>query len=117
MTEAAHTPGPWTVELGDQTRTSEIWAGDMIVADVHGHVTNGSHADAHLIGAAPELLAELIICRHDLARMLGELRQSVTVPGTETILDEEDETLCEFEESRVARLDALIAKAKGEAAP
>ena len=60
MTEAAaHTPGPWTIELGDQTRTSEIWAGDMIVADVHGHVTRGSHADARLIAAAPELLEAL----------------------------------------------------------
>ncbi len=63
-------------------------------------------------GVAGELLAELIICRNDLARQAAELRQSVTVPGTETILDEEDETLCEFEESRIARLDALIARAQ-----
>lgn len=49
-----HTPGPWTAELGDQTRTSEVWAGDMIVADVHGHVTRGCHADARLIAAAPD---------------------------------------------------------------
>lgn len=62
-----------------------------------------------------ELLAELVTCRHDLARQAAELRQSVTVPGTDVILDEEDETLCEFEESRIVRLDALIAKAKEEA--
>jgi hypothetical protein len=63
---------------------------------------------------AHELLTELITCRNDLARQAAELRQSVTVPGTETIPDEEDATLCEFEESRIARLDALIARAKGE---
>lgn len=74
-----------------------------------------SEADKRLIEAAPELLQELIILRNDLARQAAELRQSVTIPGTETILEEEDETLCEFEESRIARLDALIAKAKGEA--
>jgi hypothetical protein len=58
-----------------------------------------------------ELIDELTICRHDLARLAAELRQSVTVPGAETILDEDDEALCQFEESRVARLDALIARA------
>lgn len=60
-----------------------------------------------------ELLAELITCRHDLARMLGELRQSVTVPDTGAIPDQDDEALCLFEEARIERLDALIAKAKG----
>lgn len=63
---------------------------------------------------ATELLTELITCRHDLARMLGELRQSVTVPETDVIPDEDDDALCEFEESRIARLDALIARARGQ---
>lgn len=67
MTEAAHTPGPWTADLGDHTRTSEIWAGEMLVADVHGHVTQGSHADTRLIAAAPELLASLADLLNDPA--------------------------------------------------
>lgn len=116
--QATHTPAPWSADLGDNTRSSEIWAGDVIVADIHTHVVGdpkGSHADAHLIAVAPELLKELITCRHDLARMLGELRQCVTVPDTDSIPDEDDQALCQFEESRIARLDALIAKAQGAA--
>ena len=72
-------------------------------------------ANARVMASAHELLTELVICRNDLARQAAELRQSVTVPGTNAIWDEEDKTLCEFEESRIARLDALIAKAKEEA--
>lgn len=56
MNEAKHTPGPWVADLGDQERTSEVWAGDVIIADVHSHVTGQGHADAHLIAAAPDLL-------------------------------------------------------------
>lgn len=70
--------------------------------------------NASVMAAAHELLTELITCRNDLARQAAELRQSVTVPGTDAILDDEDATLCEFEESRIARLDALIAKATGQ---
>lgn len=66
----------------------------------------------HVLGLFVELVNELTICRHDLARQAAELRQSVTVPGTDAILDEEDQTLCEFEDSRTARLDALLERAK-----
>lgn len=65
-----------------------------------------------VLGLFAELVNELTICRHDLARQAAELRQSVTVPGTDAILDEEDQTLCEFEDSRIARLDALLERAK-----
>jgi hypothetical protein len=70
-------------------------------------------ASGQLNACAHELLAELITCRHDLARLLGELRESVTVPGTDEIPDPDDASLCEFEETRIARLDALIARATG----
>jgi hypothetical protein len=70
-------------------------------------------ASDQLNACAHELLAELITCRHDLARLLGELRESVTVPGTDEIPDPDDASLCEFEETRIARLDALIARATG----
>lgn len=59
---AAHTPGPWTIDFGNHTRTTEIWSGEVIVADVHSHVISPelvSHADAQLIAAAPDLLQAL----------------------------------------------------------
>lgn len=59
MSEPKHTPGPWEADLGDNTRSTEVWAGDVIVADVHSHVTGQGHADAHLIAAAPGLLHAL----------------------------------------------------------
>jgi len=65
-----------------------------------------------VLGLFVELVNELTICRQDLARQAAELRQSVTVPGTDAIMDEEDQTLCEFEDSRIARLDALLERAK-----
>lgn len=100
MTQAAHTPGPWTVEIGDQTRTSEIWAGDMIVADVHGHVTQGSHADAHLIAATPEMLSKL------------EAWQAVC----DRITEQYGGVIAGIDFSTLGRANrATIAKAKGEA--
>jgi hypothetical protein len=117
MSEVKHTPGPW-------------WVTDHGVRDVGGYVAHTKNAqryegqderyarevaqreaDKLLIAAAPELLDELITCRHDLARQAAELRESVTVHHA--IPDEDDEALCQFEESRIARLDALIAKATG----
>lgn len=93
MAETARTPGPWTVDLGDQELASEIWAGDMIVADVYGHVRQGSHADAYLLCAAPELLDA---CEAAM-QCIGELAP----------------TQARVEVAQM--LAAAIAKAKGEA--
>ena len=129
MSAAKHTPGPWRLSGCGQWSASHDGIGSSCyegISDEFGNVVAlavahdsdyfskpDPDANARLIAVAPELLAELIICRHDLARQAAELRCSVTVPGTEEILDDEDRSLCEFEESRVARLDALIAKATG----
>jgi hypothetical protein len=45
-----HTPGPW-----DLDKTS-VWSGDELLADAYGGVY--AAANARLIAAAPELLAE-----------------------------------------------------------
>lgn len=63
-----HTQAPWLVDFGDDQRSSEIWAGEMIIADVHSHVTGtASHADATLIAAAPDLLnaCQLALAAHE----------------------------------------------------
>ncbi len=55
-----HSKAPWIVILGDAKQSSEIWSADrkVIIADVCSHVfKTGNFADAHLIGAAPQLLA------------------------------------------------------------
>jgi hypothetical protein len=60
---------------------------------------------------AEMLLSELKTCRADLARIAGELRESVTAHDGQ-IVDPEDRSLCDFEDSRVARIDALITEAE-----
>lgn len=125
MSTAKHTPGPWHHDTRGYPHPDVKAANGRNIACTWG-VNNQpktpgaakaqkeiARANARLIAAAPELLAELINCRNELACLAAELRSSVTVPGTEEILDDEDRSLCEFEESRVARLDALIAKATG----
>lgn len=55
MTNTQHTPGPWMIEadaLGEFTITTE---GGVTIADVYGR----NQATAHLIAAAPDLLAAL----------------------------------------------------------
>lgn len=57
---SGNTPGPWTVEERD-TRV-EIFAGDVNIATVAWPVDDSeaekvARADAHLIAAAPDLLA------------------------------------------------------------
>jgi hypothetical protein len=59
MSAGKHTPGPWLVYLGDKTCCSEIYGQDGTpIADVNTHaLPDGTHADALLIAATPELLA------------------------------------------------------------
>ena len=59
--KSGHTPGPWTVEASGRDRTSRA------VAGAHGHglvchlyePRDQADANARLIAAAPDLLAEL----------------------------------------------------------
>lgn len=59
----AHTPGSWTLDYyGD--REIDVYAGDVLVCAMRGGCTGpddeeAATADAHLIAAAPELLAAL----------------------------------------------------------
>lgn len=66
---------------------------------------------ARLQSLVAEMLAELQGCRAEIAaRAAQEDSHFPDLTG-----DDDDQTVSEFEESRIARLDALIAKAKGEA--
>lgn len=108
MSEAKHTPGPWIVNLDRDGSPAEIVPSDgrttvpcecpecledrsypregrtysaLVTCD--SHVYGPSLADAHLIAAAPELLAEL---KH-LARLLEPALNNgqANVPGLATL--------------------------------
>ena len=62
MTQTTHTPGPWIAEFSDYG--DEIWFGGygagMWTVEPPGAYLDGlSAANAHLIAAAPDLLAAL----------------------------------------------------------
>lgn len=90
-----HTPGPWavvekTTNYGTKEKLASVQAGAGFVAQRIGE------ADAHLIAAAPELLAALIECADWLEDEFAGRPQG----DSEPFLD---------------RARAAIAKAKGEA--
>ena len=77
--KVSHTPGPWEVFMPSPARPSQV-----SVAALNGCVTiydapytTETEANAHLISAAPEMLAELCKlpcaeCGHDLIRHLDK---------------------------------------------
>ena len=87
-----YTPGPWILN----SEKSSVWKGERIIAAITlGRPKTG--ADARLIAAAPELLAELRAARDYLS----------CIPESTAGGDDDAGRL-------VKRIDALIAKATGE---
>ena len=93
--EATHTPGPWFATTDLATVRLHPWcvrAGDHVVTDIY------EEADAHLIAAAPDLLAALEkVASHLLLLLTGN-----SLPNTYP---------SDFNEAQRA-----IAKARGEVA-
>jgi len=105
MTQATHTPGPWTAEYSNYG--DEIWfggygAGMWTVEPIGAYLDGASKENAHLIAAAPELLAALEALRGE-AEMLR--RQYGREGNTEW---------ADRQAWLVEKADAAIAKAKGE---
>lgn len=122
MTEAQHTPGPWEAHQGIDANEPKVWdvtskhdwkgsAGltpkGWFVATVHEvRCEDDAEANAHLIAAAPELLAA-----HDpdlLEDMADDLDRGASLSRQSEIADDLREL--------VATIRAAIAKAKGAAA-
>lgn len=82
MNNTKHTPGPWLLEKTEQTHydrlsgqpstfvTLRITSGKAFVAQTLRECNPNAEADARLIAAAPELLAQLQACLHVLKRRL-----------------------------------------------
>ena|ERR1039458_7711774 len=103
--EAAHTPGPWTID--PSTCPNDILGGDNVqelLASAYPMKHDGLHnswkANARLIAAAPDLLLEL---EHELEELDGWLRDEWTQD------DIKDSMLI-----RKRIIAAVIKKARGE---
>ena len=99
----SHTPGPWRAKRVDRT-TWEVVSGDFgSVVTVHDYPHNVQRLspDAHLIAAAPDLLAALEAAYDSLSDMAEK------APELGIILGDDD-----FRAINQARL--AMAKAKGE---
>lgn len=107
--QARHTPGPWDVFEGDQAtdRPGINGAGMSIViygteeddAGVNGRTREEATANAHLIAAAPDLLAELINLR-------ARFHRACLANGSDAWAAD----------AACAAADAAIARAEGRAA-
>ena len=59
MSAVSHTPGPWRYRKGDDVLPAVVQRGDEGGFVVQGLSRERAEADARLIAAAPDLLAEL----------------------------------------------------------
>ncbi|WP_175724712.1 hypothetical protein [Burkholderia ambifaria] len=111
MSNANHTPGPWTFSRWDQFGDARFYVSQqdgapytpnysdvatLIAETVSGDLVRVQEANARLIAAAPELLDLLIKAR----RYVGMVTE---IAGDDPIFGVMDE------------IDAVIAKARGEA--
>ena len=99
MKKGEHTPGPWACSPNDDTATFplEVWCRDdhrILVCRVQQHDPGAAQANAHLIAAAPDLLAacEALIKALDADRSIAP---------------------CDLGSERVA-MEAAIKEARGE---
>ncbi len=99
MTKHTHTPGPWRlIQDGPMPDSRSICAGDYGIGEVWNLNGNPENlANAHLIAAAPDMLAALERCEQILSNCI--------VAG---------EALADHFPTRLAAVRAAIAKAKGE---
>jgi len=76
MSIRPHTPGPWTVDYTDDNL--RIYAGDLLITEVNGSTEHievrgldekTTEANAWLIAAAPDLLAD--------AQLVGQARAAI----------------------------------------
>ena len=102
MTHSKHTPGPWTIEAdGSHIMIGASGNGTIAVMRCPLSGTDKTkQANARLIAAAPEMLAELVKQRDWLLHVKPQINAPESV-------------MLGFDQS-IKYLDALIAKARGK---
>jgi hypothetical protein len=70
-----HTPGPWAVDDNHGRRYIEPGSSDEPVAEVCKKKGGEYLANAHLIAAAPDLLAALEACESAMASCMADFNQ------------------------------------------
>jgi len=115
--------GPWWHISSNHTLAGEpCKQGRQAIAAVHGESKRGAkayaemfEANAHLIAAAPSMLAELHKARAALKEHLDELIESHTNPDTGLITDDADMLAIESDQDLINGIDRVIAQAEGHA--
>lgn len=78
-TKAAHTPGPWHADKGNDAWTASVHSDHESVADVFGSGSAGAQANAQMIAHAvnchADLVAELEACEATLDALLSHLSE------------------------------------------
>ena len=77
-----HTPGPWIVEITGKEAFVTAEHGGLCAAISVGKANGQDKANAHLIAAAPDLLAALIRCLPEISvccipEMLAQARAAI----------------------------------------
>lgn len=115
-----HTPGPWTTR-----ETQEHWGRINVhiegsdgfeLACAYQRTTNENKANARLIAAAPELLAELKNARAYIQEHHDSFVETATNLATGLIKDPEDVLIAEASQDLLNGIDAALAKSTGGAA-
>ena len=99
MTQAKHTPGPWVLDGFDICADEGFNL--HVIAQTSTPIVGDEKANAKLIAAAPDMLAEI----EKQIEWLRHVMPQVTAP---------DSVMMGFEQS-IKYLSAIAAKAKGEA--
>jgi hypothetical protein len=110
------TSGPWFVQLEQNPTTPSSGRSETLaVHDGHGEriALPARLEDARLIAAAPELYEELLAARGTLFHADAIARSMLT---SDPVHNVHANALIETIGSRIAAVDAALAKARGEAA-
>ncbi len=101
---SGHTPGPWTVDEPDEGQlviTADSGGDnpeDLAVADAHPRIHPNGRANAKLMAAAPELLAEIKALKEWVSELNVRISQKKQRVGLQVF----------------KRVNAAIAKAEGK---
>lgn len=106
-----YTKGGWEVR---QTATGRdichpVEPGDKVVAVIA--TVFGTEAEAYQMAAAPELYAELLLARDEVAETRSCIFESSTIGDDPKTLDEEAKPDIARLDTQLARIDAAIARA------